>query len=141
MKIIALTILAVLSGHSIASEMTMAPDAVFVQSITEVNQINHGVALNFMPGEGSECLLKINILDTYGSKKVRLNINQRNLESKSNITIGIEQKAAAGHIFGVVALNKNHLTNSELDIIMYKSGNITVFHGNAQLSNFSACKF
>lgn len=141
MKSIALTILVALSGHLTASEITMAPEAVFIESITEESQINHGLALNFMPGEGHECLLKINILDTHGSKRVRLNINQRNMHSKSNITLGLEQPAATGNIFGVVALNKNHLANSELEIIMYKSGNITAFHGNAHLSKFSGCKF
>lgn len=141
MKNIAFIILAVLSGQSFALDMTMAPDAVYIKSITGGNQISHGLALNFIQGERSDCFLRINIMDIHNSKKIRLNINQRNMQSRNNITLGLEQPAGTGYIFGSVVLNKNHLANSELEIIMYQSGGLRTFHGNAKLSNFSGCEF
>ena len=63
------------------------------------------------------------------------------MAKNTNIAIGLEQASSTGNIFGSVVLNKNYLANSELEIIMYKSGNTISFHGKAQLSQFSACKF
>ena len=144
MKIIALIITGLFSvGSAAETVMFPAPSGHYpIESITKGNAIDHGLGFTLLPSEGSECLLKINVRDTHNSKRIRVNIIHRKPDGSANVnTLGIEQAADTGNIFGSIILNRHYVAGSTAEVIMYKPGNIKVFHGKAPLREFGACQF
>jgi hypothetical protein len=142
MKITLAIIGLIFSTYSTAEiSMPYSPPSSY-KTITKSNALDYGIGVSLLPGEGAECHLIINILDTHGARKIRFNLIQRSANGSTQMNkLGIEKIAKTGSIFGSIILDSNAIQLSTAEIVMHKTGNNLVFHGTIQLNDFGTCQF